>query len=382
LSDTGYLPKLDTHLLLDGLGQGIMLFDDSGALILANAAIREMLGRRLEPIERDGWDALVDWLDGTNETDTPDIDAIHAQATAEKRPIRFHIDLDRAYTPCWLSTIDAPGEGVLTQVCLERPDWHALAELMGTFRNEARMAITATRGHADLLAQLAADQAKHLSSEQLAGRVLGFAEIMASHMYRLEALTDLLYRWEIILTGQLGEDVATTTRQVELAEWIEDYLESLVERSLVDPELNMSDFRERLTVNVADELYVTVSPRHLGTILRDLLRNAVLYSEENTPIILQAVPVPDGQHLRIDIVDRGYGIRETQTLRVFAPFQRAYQPQIMARFGYGLSLYLCKTEIEAMGGSLTFNSEEGVGSVFSLILPTEQTAWPDTTELT
>jgi signal transduction histidine kinase len=67
-------------------------------------------------------------------------------------------------------------------------------------------------------------------------------------------------------------------------------------------------------------------------------------------------------------VDQGYGIREKESGRIFAPFLRSRQPQVIAEFGYGLSLYLAKTEIEAMGGRMWFTSEEGVGSTFSFKL--------------
>ncbi len=53
---------------------------------------------------------------------------------------------------------------------------------------------------------------------------------------------------------------------------------------------------------------------------------------------------------------------------------RARQPQVIAEFGYGLSLYLVKMELEAMGGGIWFSSEEGVGTTFSfkLQLATDQ----------
>jgi signal transduction histidine kinase len=54
---------------------------------------------------------------------------------------------------------------------------------------------------------------------------------------------------------------------------------------------------------------------------------------------------------------------------VFIPFQRARQPQVIAQFGYGVSLYLAKMEVETMGGRIWFASEEGVGTTFSFKLP-------------
>jgi signal transduction histidine kinase len=61
---------------------------------------------------------------------------------------------------------------------------------------------------------------------------------------------------------------------------------------------------------------------------------------------------------------------------VFKPFARARQPQIISEFGYGLSLYLCKMELAAMGGQIWFSGEDGVGTTFSVMLP----AWRDEAE--
>jgi signal transduction histidine kinase len=55
------------------------------------------------------------------------------------------------------------------------------------------------------------------------------------------------------------------------------------------------------------------------------------------------------------------------------PFQRSRQPQVIAEFGYGISLYLVKAELEAMGGRIWYASEEGVGTAMSLKLP----SWVD-----
>ena len=79
---------------------------------------------------------------------------------------------------------------------------------------------------------------------------------------------------------------------------------------------------------------------------------------------------------KIDVTDEGYGIREKEWERIFQPFTRARQPQIISEFGYGLGLHLCRYEVEAMNGRLWFTSKEGVGSTFSFLLP----AWKDDTD--
>lgn len=73
--------------------------------------------------------------------------------------------------------------------------------------------------------------------------------------------------------------------------------------------------------------------------------------------------------VQIDVIDDGIGIRESEQDRVFAPFRRARQPQVISEFGYGLSLYLCKQEVEAMNGRIWFDSVENAGTTFSIVLP-------------
>jgi signal transduction histidine kinase len=94
-----------------------------------------------------------------------------------------------------------------------------------------------------------------------------------------------------------------------------------------------------------------------------------MYSEEGTPIKIRASATQGGDKVQLEIIDQGYGIREKEVDRVFKPFQRARQPQIIREFGYGLSLYLAKTNIETMNGKIWFESEEGVGTTFFLLFP-------------
>ena len=43
--------------------------------------------------------------------------------------------------------------------------------------------------------------------------------------------------------------------------------------------------------------------------------------------------------------------------------------QIISEFGYGLAMYLCKHEVEAMNGRIWFDSAEGIGTTLSIALP-------------
>jgi signal transduction histidine kinase len=363
---------LDFNSVLDGLGQGVLLFDSDDHLVFDNLAARSILGPNLVLVRSEGWPACAMLLDARR-MDGPSANEVRAQALGQSDPVRFHTLLAGAYTPCWASAVNGAGGKVFTMITLERPDWKALNELMATFRDEARMAINSTRGHAELITQLVQNAPPGMTVPQLAKRIGGFAQIMATHMYRLQMLMDLLQRLEIVRTGQLAADVRKATKKTTLAEFIEDFLEELVDQALIDP-AQSDDLRDRLTLQIPDSLTVAASSVHLANIVRDLLRNAVLYSPKGAPITLKATRLKQGNSIQIDVTDEGYGIRAKEADRIFAPFQRARQPQILGEFGYGLSLYLAKAEAEAMGGRIWYESEEGVGSTFSVKLP----IWRDT----
>jgi signal transduction histidine kinase len=359
--------SLDFRAVLDGLGQGVLLFDSEEHLVLDNLAARSILGPNLTLVRSEGWPACAMLLDARR-LDGPSANEIRAQALRQAEPVRFHTLLSGAYTPCWAAAVYGSGGKVFTMITLERPDWKALNELMANFRDEARMAISSTRGHAELIMQLVRKAQPGMTVEQLGQRIGGFAGIMATHMFRLQILMDLLYRLEVIRTGELAPDVRKGRRKIMLAEFVEDFLEELVDEALIDPS-QPDDLRDRLTLQIPGDLAASASPVHLKNILRDLLRNAVLYSPKGSTITLKAVRLKQGSAVQIDVIDEGYGIRAKEADRIFAPFQRARQPQILGEFGYGLSLYLAKAEVEAMGGRIWYESEEGVGSTFSAKLP-------------
>ncbi|MEL6525616.1 MAG: HAMP domain-containing sensor histidine kinase, partial [Chloroflexota bacterium] len=191
------------------------------------------------------------------------------------------------------------------------------------------------------------------------------------HMSRAGRLISMLDRLQDIRTGKVKETIRESRKKIDLEDFIEDFVESLDEISLLDPESETHDYRSRVKTSIRDGLYINASSPYLNSALREILRNAIMYSLIGTPVTIVILPKAD--NVQIDIIDEGYGIRAKENDRIFDPFSRARQPQIISEFGYGLALYLAKTEIEAMNGRLWFTSKEGVGTTFSIQLP----AWKD-----
>ena len=85
---------------------------------------------------------------------------------------------------------------------------------------------------------------------------------------------------------------------------------------------------------------------------------------------------PRGAHLRLTVSDTGTGIDERKLAAIFEPFVQGDSGPTRSREGSGLGLTIGLRLARAMGGDLTVNSTVGVGSAFTLWLPTDPTAGP------
>ncbi len=361
--------KLDTQALLDGLGHGILIFDSKGHLVLDNLASRTIMGSDLRVIRAEGWKAASVLFDTRLINPDESLESMRKKALESERPVRFRIYRSGEYVPCWAAAIHGEAGAVYTMITLDVQDWTALTQLIDRFRQEITDAVEATQGHVTLITQTLEHHKPEAGIDVLNKRVSGFTRLIATHMHRNKRLLEMLEHLEGIRTGALPISIREQRGKVDLMNFIEDFVEELDEITLVDPETEAQDIRSRVTTTIPADLFVQAAPNYLTRILREMLRNAIMYSLRATPIKIEARVVASKKSIQLDMIDQGYGVRQKEFERVFLPFQRARQPQIIAEFGYGLSLYLCKYEAEAMNGRLWFQSEEGVGSTFSLMLP-------------
>jgi signal transduction histidine kinase len=102
-------------------------------------------------------------------------------------------------------------------------------------------------------------------------------------------------------------------------------------------------------------------------VLQNLLSNAIKYSPPNSRVSIGASQT--ARTGRVQVMDRGPGIREEDQARLFQRFTKLGNEPTQGESSTGLGLAMAKQQARAMGGNLWYDPREGGGSVFTLELP-------------
>lgn len=137
----------------------------------------------------------------------------------------------------------------------------------------------------------------------------------------------------------------------------------------------MEDTQPLLATYKVDVLYEYPENTHgvvgnkgkLFLVLRNIVVNAV-ESMAKTGGTLRISTVLEGEFLRVSMSDSGGGIKKEHQELIFEPFFST-KPEVE---GKGIGLSVAYGAIKGLGGTLTFVSEEGKGTVFTIIIPISQ----------
>ena len=115
------------------------------------------------------------------------------------------------------------------------------------------------------------------------------------------------------------------------------------------------------------------SPGYVKRVMMNILSNAVKYNRENGQIYISCIEIPSEQPERTTMEfvcrDTGIGMAEEFQKSVFEPFAQEHTGSRTKYAGTGLGMAIAKSLVEKMGGTITCESKEGVGTTFVIRVP-------------
>lgn len=188
-------------------------------------------------------------------------------------------------------------------------------------------------------------------------RLENFVDTMLDDTRRLHSQID-----NLLLAARLEQIRRNTEpRQLDLTTFIQRY---------IDENLVRLPPGTRIEQHLQPGLHTVAEAEELGTVLRNLLENAVLYS--NGVPELELTLARKGRFAEIRVKDNGRGLEKEELPRIFRRFYRVEQPDERIR-GTGLGLYIVQSVIEGGGGKVWVESDgPGCGCTFVLQLPLQE----------
>ena len=196
-------------------------------------------------------------------------------------------------------------------------------------------------------------QRRHLAEAQRAQ----VHQIMIDDLDRLSAFIDDVLEASRLDSGA-SEHVMT---EVALVALVERCAERVRRRYRVE--------EEAIRIVAPPELSLVSDPTSLEIILRNILDNAVKYSDE--PVQVEVTLQAEGRdRVRVEVQDRGIGVPKEHLRRIFNRFYRVPSESVRSRRGTGLGLFVVSQLTRNLGGRLTATSEgKGLGTTMTILLP-------------
>ncbi|WP_338023476.1 ATP-binding protein [Archangium primigenium] len=348
---------------LKGVQEGVLVAEQlpgrEPRLVFANASLLEMGGWRIEELL--GQSPFALWGD----TLDPALRERLADALRERTPLQAevvmtHRDGSRVYSQMQLSFVRSAG-GASTFLVSTHRDITTQKRLQAQLVSAERIAAVGT---------LAAGVG-HEINNPLAYLLLNLEGAMRSLKKGPEHMMEARTRLECVREG--AERIRVIARDLKVFSRQEgEEREMLDVNEVVVPALRMAAHavraRARLVEDFGSPPLVSANESRLGQVLLNLLVNA-----------LQSIPEghPDRHEVRVrtgvdslgralvEISDTGCGMAPHVLERIFDPFFTT-KP---SGEGTGLGLAICQQIVQSHGGELQVRSEQGKGSVFTLVLP-------------
>lgn len=186
-------------------------------------------------------------------------------------------------------------------------------------------------------------------------RAIKYAENTLLELNKLTVYTERIQR--------ISSDVNVKLSLDKVSVYLPEFFNRVNEKYSTVPEKKVE-----LKIELKSELeYLKMDLLHMSNVVDNLIENAIKYSEDDLNLIIKVVDTKEG--LVIQVKDNGIGIAKEERYAIFDKYFRSSNVRYNSANGFGLGLTYCKLIVEEHGGSISVESELGIGSIFSVMLP-------------
>jgi two-component system phosphate regulon sensor histidine kinase PhoR len=333
--------KQQLELILEAMGQGVMVLDREGRITLTNSSLLKVLGTDRDLARRTPLEVFR----------RPELEnAVRAVLAGESVQTLEITTGSNRVLQAGVSPVTNAAGAVDSAVVV----FHDLTEIrrlermrrdfVANVSHEFKTPLTSIRGYTETLLSGAKDD------PNIAVDFLNTIQRNAQHLEML--VSDLLK------LARLESEVPTDRDAIDLKPMIEDVIAS---------RRNAIHEREVQIVLECPEIQIHTDRSRLYTALANLIDNAIHYNKPGGEVRINA-EIEDG-YLFLAVVDTGQGIPSEELPRIFERFYRVDKSRGRDSGGTGLGLSIVKHAIESQGGTISVTSRLGTGSAFTIRLP-------------
>lgn len=360
--------KVQAEVILQHIDEGIVTTDSAGSVLFMNRAAEKLLGWHVSDLFGKKFVDVVPMLDQEG-----------APISPESRPLRQALLTGMPSTT--VASYPRKDGGILPV---------SVASMPVTIDDKVVGGI---------------DTFRDISEEQSVSRTKSEFVTLASHQLRTP-ISAISWLSELLLNGDAGKLSDEQHEHIDSIYQSNRRMAELVNQMLIVSSLDLNTMpiapqkldiakvaasivKEQQAAHKAKKMQVTehydaALPRVLldidviKLVLRNLVSNAIKYTPKNGQVILR-ITSSDEEKIRsssrgsvvISVSDTGFGIPEASASKIFTKFYRAENIRHKDTDGTGLGLYVVKSLLDYVGGSISFASREGKGTTFTVLLPLE-----------
>lgn len=353
----------DTAVLL-AIGNGLIVTDERQTIILINQSFETMTGWKKDEI---AGQPITQFLKTESEDSKPNDfkQKIYAEVLTTAKKIEndpeetlYYRRKDGSRFPVAISVAPIIMNGkivgvveVFKDITIEKAIDKAKGEFVSLASHQLRTPLSIINWHSELLLEDPAVASQQRDSMR---------EIFDASQ-RMSDLVNALLNISRIELNSFAIEPTTLDISKETEVILDGFQTAIKEKGL------------QVAVQVGNGINLNADCTILNLILKALISNAIDYTKKEGKIVIKGFKwiINQTEKIVIEVSDDGFGIPEDSKPKIFTKLFRA--PNIIRHvtYGNGLDLYIAKSLIEIVGGEIIFESTEGKGSSFKIVLPAE-----------